>query len=50
VTQAVVDVLRSRDKVLIDTDNVTGRRHLFLVDPELLRLPSMVVPRQDKEP
>jgi regulator of protease activity HflC (stomatin/prohibitin superfamily) len=49
-TQAVVDVLRLRDKVLIDTDNVTGRRHLFLVDPDLLRVPSLLVPRQDKEP
>jgi Cu+-exporting ATPase len=50
VTQAVVDVLRMRDKVLIDTADVPGRRHLFLVDPELLRIPSLVVPRQNKEP
>jgi len=48
--QAVVDVLKLRDKVLIDTADVPGRRHLFLVDPDLLRLPSLVPPRQDKEP
>lgn len=49
-TQAVVDVLRQRDKILIDSADVPGRRHLFLVDPELLRFPSIVAPRQDKEP
>jgi len=48
-TQAVVDVLRQRDKVLIDADDVPGRRHLFLVDPELLRLPAFTVPRQGKD-
>ncbi len=48
--QAVVDVLKLRDKVLIDTADVPGRRHLFLVDPDLLRIPSLVPPRQDKEP
>jgi hypothetical protein len=48
--QAVVDVLRTRDKVLIDTADVPGRRHLYLIDPEMLRIPSLVVPRQDKEP
>ena len=42
--QAVVDVLRSRDKVLIDAADVPGRRHLFLVDPDLLRMPSLVAP------
>lgn len=47
--QAVVDVLRQRDKVLIDVADVPGRRHLFLVDPDLLRMPSFVLPRQEKD-
>jgi regulator of protease activity HflC (stomatin/prohibitin superfamily) len=42
--QAVVDVLRGRDKVLIDTPAAPGRRHLFLVDPDLIRLPSLAAP------
>jgi Cu+-exporting ATPase len=49
--QAVVDVLRQRDKILIDTPDVPVRRHLFLIDPEALRFPSLVAPRQlEKEP
>jgi Cu+-exporting ATPase len=49
--QAVVDVLKLRDKVLIDAADIPGRRHLFLVDPELLRIPSLVAPRQpEREP
>ena len=47
--QAAVDVLKSRDKVMVDTPDVPGRRHLFLVDPDLLRMPALVVPRQDKD-
>jgi len=47
--QAVVEVLRSRDKVLVDAADVPGRRHLFLVDPELLRLPSLVAPREKEQ-
>jgi len=49
--QAIVDVLKLRDKVLIDTGDIPGRRHLFLVDPDLLRMPSLVAPRVgEKEP
>ncbi len=49
--QAVVDVLGQRDKVLIDTPDAPGRRHLFLVDPDLMRMPSLVAPRiGEKEP
>jgi Cu+-exporting ATPase len=50
MVQAVVDVLRSRDKVLVDAADIPGRRHLFLVDPELLRMPSLVIPRPEKDP
>lgn len=46
--QAVVDVLKSRDKVLVDAPDVPGRRHLFLVDPDLLRMPSLTIPRPDQ--
>lgn len=48
--RAVVDVLRQRDKVLIDAVDIPGRRHLFLVDPELLRLPSLIAPRPERIP
>jgi len=48
--RAVVDVLRQRDKVLIDAEEIPGRRHLFLVDPELLRMPSLIVPRSERTP
>jgi len=48
-TQAVVDVLKSRDKIMVDSPDIPGRRHLFLVDPELLRMPSLVIPRTDKD-
>lgn len=47
--QAVVDVLKSRDKVMVDAPDVPGRRHLFLVDPDLLRMPSLVVPRSERD-
>lgn len=42
--QALVDVLRLRDKVFIDAANIPGRRHLFLLDPDLLRVPSIGAP------
>ena len=47
--QAVVDVLKSRDKIMVDAPDVPGRRHLFLVDPDLLRMPSLVIPRNDRD-
>jgi len=36
---AVVDVLKQRDKILIDADRLPGKRHLMLLDPESLRFP-----------
>jgi Cu+-exporting ATPase len=47
--QTLVDVLRLRDKVYIDANDVPGRRHLFLLDPDLLRVPPMIGPKE-KEP
>ncbi|MFO0804271.1 MAG: cation-translocating P-type ATPase family protein [Gemmataceae bacterium] len=38
-TRAVVDAFRQRDKILIDAGDVPGKRQLFLLDPDLLRLP-----------
>ena len=37
--QAAVEVLRQRDKILIDAADLPGRRQLFLLDPDLLRPP-----------
>ncbi len=49
--QAVVDVLRMRDKVLIDMPDVGVRRNIFLVDPAMTGIPSLLAPRlADKEP
>ncbi len=38
---ALAEVLGTRDKILIDSDQVPGRRQLYLLDPETLRLPAM---------
>jgi Cu+-exporting ATPase len=41
--------LDGRDKVLIDADNVPGRRQLWMVDPEQFRIPVPVpVPRSER--
>ena len=42
--QTLVEALQGRDKVLIDSGDVPGKRHLFLLDPDLLRFPSPVAP------
>jgi regulator of protease activity HflC (stomatin/prohibitin superfamily) len=42
--QALTEALQGRDKVLIDSGDVPGRRHLFLLDPDLLRFPAPVAP------
>jgi len=39
-TRAVVDAFRQRDKILIDAGDLPGKRQLFLLDPDLLRLPT----------
>lgn len=43
--EAAVQVLRGRDKILIDADNLPGKRHLLLMDPDLPRLPVPALPR-----
>src|SRR5579883_735085 len=48
--QTLVDVLRLRDKVFIDAADIPSRRHLFLLDPDLLRVPSIVAPPTEKAP
>ncbi len=45
VLDAAVQVLRGRDKILIDADNLPGKRHLLLMDPEFPRLPIPALPR-----
>jgi hypothetical protein len=42
--EVMVDVLRGKDKVIIDSDAPKGRRHLYLVDPDFLR-PVIIGPR-----
>ena len=42
--EVLVEVLRGRDKVIIDADAPRGRRHLYLVDPEFLR-PTLIGPK-----
>jgi Cu+-exporting ATPase len=47
---AVVEVLRGRDKILIDAADLPGKRHLLLMDPESPRLPPVALPlRDDKQ-
>jgi hypothetical protein len=44
---ALAQGLVGRDKVIIDADNVPGRRHLLLLDPEQFRFPfPFVMPRE----
>jgi P-type Cu+ transporter len=45
---AIVGVLRSRDKIIIDADKLPGRRHLFLIDPDLIR-PALLTPAPKHE-
>jgi regulator of protease activity HflC (stomatin/prohibitin superfamily) len=42
--EVLADVLRGRDKVIIDADVPKGRRHVYLVDPDFLR-PVLIGPR-----
>jgi Cu+-exporting ATPase len=37
--RTLVDVFRQRDKVLIDAGGLPGKRQLFLIDPDLFRMP-----------
>jgi P-type Cu+ transporter len=48
---ALAQALAGRDKVLIDSENVPGRRQLWLVDPDQFRIPVPVpVPRNERRP
>jgi len=40
---ALASALAGRDKVIIDADNVPGRRNLWLLDPEQFRVPVLTV-------
>jgi Cu+-exporting ATPase len=42
--EVLAEVLKGRDKVIIDADVPKGRRHLYLVDPEFLR-PVLIPPK-----
>ena len=43
---AVTLVLRGRDKIFVDVENLPGKRHLLLMDPETPRLPPIAFPPQ----
>ncbi|MFN4261115.1 MAG: cation-translocating P-type ATPase family protein [Gemmataceae bacterium] len=43
-------VLGGRDKVIIDSDKLPGRRHLFLIDPDQMRPPPPVLLQPDRNP
>jgi Cu+-exporting ATPase len=47
--QATVGVLAGRDKILIDADNLPGKRHLMLADPEGFKLPPGIMRPPEKE-
>lgn len=44
-TRALVEVFRQRDKILIDSADLPGKRQLFLLDPDLLRMPPAFGPK-----
>ncbi len=46
--EVLVEVLKGRDKVIIDADAPKGRRHLYLVDPDFLK-PVLIGPRPTGE-
>jgi Cu+-exporting ATPase len=46
--EVLVEVLRGRDKVIIEADVPKGRRHLYLVDPDFLR-PILIAPKSNEE-
>jgi P-type Cu+ transporter len=46
--EVMVEVLRGRDKVILDVDAPRGRRHLYLVDPEFLK-PTLIGPKPTGE-
>jgi HflK protein len=50
--EMVVAVLSKREKVLVDADQISGRRHLFLFDPDLFRptIPLMGLPERSPRP
>ena len=41
--EALTAILGKRDKVIVDTDKLPGRRHLFLFAPETFRPPPPVI-------
>jgi P-type Cu+ transporter len=48
--EAMTQVLRGRDKILIEADNLPGKRHLMLMDPELApRVSPMAFPQRNAE-
>jgi Cu+-exporting ATPase len=47
---ALARALTDREKLLLDADRLPGKRHLFLADPEALRVPVPVLPPGERSP
>jgi Cu+-exporting ATPase len=47
---AIGRALTGRDKLIVDADNVPGRRQLLLVDPELFRIPMPLMGTPERGP
>jgi len=48
--RGLAGALQQRDKVILDSDRVPGKRSLFLFDPELFRAPPPVILQGDRMP
>jgi regulator of protease activity HflC (stomatin/prohibitin superfamily) len=48
--RSLAGALQKRDKVIVDADKVPGKRHLLMFDPELLRPPPVILPRDSMPP
>ncbi len=46
---AIAAVLQSRDKIIVDAEQVRGKLQLFVIDPDLIR-PAMLFPSNKTEP
>jgi Cu+-exporting ATPase len=46
----LVNALQKRDKVILDSDKVPGKRHLLMFDPDVFRPPAPVMLRGDRMP
>jgi regulator of protease activity HflC (stomatin/prohibitin superfamily) len=48
--RGLAGALQQRDKIILDSDKVPGKRSLFLFDPELFRAPPPMIFQGDRTP